>query len=254
MPLNVIVVLETFVAFVIAITVHGAAHTAVAALLGDSTGVARGRFSLRPGRQLAPIGTIVGLGLSFSTIGLGWGKPLDLDARRLRVGPNLGTILVAIAGPLVNALLGVGGAIALRYMPAHAELMLRYDMLCNSTIGLNLQQCLSPFQPGYLLRIEQFVFIFAITNLAIALLNIIPLYPLDGYHVLFALLPTRQAIPFRNFAPYMELILLVIFFVLPVLLQFAGLPSINPAGLLFTFALNLANSIASLKPLLFLAL
>ena len=110
--INVIVVVETFIAFILAVVIHEAAHAATAALLGDTTLAARRRLSLNPRRQLSAIGVIVAIAQSFNLYaGLGWGKTLEVDARRLRVGPNLGTILVALAGPVVNAIIGIGVAL-----------------------------------------------------------------------------------------------------------------------------------------------
>ena len=74
-------------------------------------------------------------------------------------------------------------------------------------------------QPGWLLYIMQFLIAFAVTSVGLALLNLIPLYPLDGYYILFAILPSGPAITYRNAIQYMELILLLILFLIPYLLQ-----------------------------------
>lgn len=246
--LNVIVVIETFVAFIIAVVIHEAAHAGVAALLGDSTLASRRRLTLNPRRQLSAIGVIVAIAQSFNLYaGLGWGKTLEVDARRLRVGPNLGTILVALAGPAVNAILGIGIAFGLNAIPG-------YDAIGNATNscagsgaapqGLFLQNCLSNLttQSAVELRLEQFALIFAVTNILIAILNLVPLHPLDGYHILFALLPNSQAISYRNAAPYMELILLVLLFVVPYLAQLIRLPFLDPAQWLLVAAQSIAAS------------
>lgn len=239
--MNVILIVETFVAFVIAVTLHEAAHAGMASLLGDSTAVSRGRLSLSPRRQMATVGTIVALVLSVSVpAGLGWGKPMEIDARRMRVGPNVGTILVALAGPAVNALLGIGLAATLHLIPSYGTLA-AHSALCGGS-GAFLQRCLSGAQPVYLLRLEQFGYIFAITNILLALLNLIPLYPLDGYHLLFALLPSGPAVAYRDFSRYMEVTLLAIFFVIPYLLLLLRIASISP-GLWFA---EWSNSIASI--------
>lgn len=220
-------VIEAFIAFVIALSVHEASHAFAARLLGDPIPASKGRLSLLPTRHMSAIGTIVAIVSSVrSAAGLGWGKPVDVDARRLRVGANVGTILVALAGPVVNVVLGLAVAAALHLIPGYDELTL-YEGACGQLSGGILQNCLSAAHPEYLLgagqswpvlRVEQFLIVFAVTNIGLALLNIIPLYPLDGYSVVFALLPTYPAIRYRNFIPYMELILLVIFFVVPLVL------------------------------------
>src|SRR5690349_8865476 len=222
MPFNVIWIVEVFIAFVIALALHESAHAATAAALGDSTPLSSGRFSLAPRRHMSAIGTIVAIVfamrplLAFPT-GLGWGKPVDVDARRLRVGPNFGLILVALAGPLVNALLGFAVLFGLRLLPGSSALQVSFERCFGSESGLALggqplQTCLSGAQNIAVLRVEQFLFAFAVSSIALAILNIIPLHPLDGYKILFALLPNRQAVRYRDFEPYMEFTLLVIFF------------------------------------------
>src|SRR4051812_44811892 len=116
--------IETFVAFILAIGLHEAAHAGMAALLGDSTPLSKGRLSLNPMRQMSAIGTIVAIVhcVVFPPAGLGWGKPVDVDARRLRVGPNFGLILVALAGPLFNLALGLGVAFLVTLIPGYNHL------------------------------------------------------------------------------------------------------------------------------------
>lgn len=253
--INAIVIVETFLAFVVAVTIHEAAHAGMAALLGDSSPMAAGRLSLSPRRQMAAIGTIAAIVFAFDYYGgLGWGRPVDVDARRLRVGPNFGLILVALAGPVVNAVLGVGILFGLRAIPGFGVLDAAYFARCGSFLGQNLQQCLAPVQSAPVLRIEQFLFALAVASIAIALVNLVPLHPLDGYKVVFALLPTGPALRWRSYEPYMELMLLVIFFVIPLVLGMARIP-VTPPGLFFiNTATNMAVSIAGQVQGLFLAL
>lgn len=258
MGINAIVIVEAFLAFIVAVTIHEAAHAGTAALLGDSGPVAAGRLSFSPRRQMATIGTIVAVVFAFgsggfTSGGLGWGRPVDVDARRLRVGANLGVILVALAGPVVNALVGVGILFGLRAMPGFGSLDETYSR-CGAFVGQSLQQCLAPAQSAPVLRVEQFLFALAVASLALALINLIPLHPLDGYKIVFALLPTRPALRWRSYEPYMELMLLVIFFVIPVILSMVRIP-MTPPGLFFLDAASsIANTIAGPVRDLFLAL
>ncbi|MFI5272998.1 MAG: site-2 protease family protein [Ktedonobacterales bacterium] len=245
--MNILVIVESFIAFVLAVTLHGAAQAVAAAALGDPSPAKDGRLTLAPRRQMAVVGTIVAIVYSFAwpaSAGLGWGRPLTVDARRLRVGPNLGLILVALAGPVVNLLLGVVIALGLGFLPGYLALD-GATLRCapGQLNGAALQQCFSAAQPAYLLRIDQFLFTFAVTNIVLALLNLIPLAPLDGYKILFALLPSPQAISFRRAEPYMELTLLIIFFVLPYLLGFLGIP-FSPGDLLISLARSVAGTFA----------
>lgn len=241
--MNVILVVETFVTFILAITIHEATHAAVASALGDHTPVAEGRLALAPRRQLATVGTIVGLVTSFSFGGLGWGRPVRYDSTRMRVGPNVGIFLVAISAPLVNFLLGVGVALLLTVMPGYSALGAQTDSCANAGLGVHLQTCLGSAQPAYLLRIEQFLFIFAVTNILLALLNLIPLHPLDGYKMLFAILPDQPAVSYRRYEGYMEFGLLVLFFALPYVLRYLGI-SFSPSFYFITWANNIAGHFA----------
>jgi Zn-dependent protease len=235
-----------FLAFVLALSIHGAVQAAMCALLGDAMPASKGRLSLLPTRHMTAIGTIVALVTSFSVLaGLGWGRPVEFDARRLRVGPNVGTILIALTGIVVDLILGLLAAAALRLIPGYDQLTTAI-FTCNiqgHSTGGALQGCLMDIQPGYVLRIEQFVIAFAITSILLGLLNLIPLYPLDGYHILFGLLPNSSAIRYRNWIPYMEFTLLVIFFVVPYLLRFFMI-AFDPAGLLADLARDIVGLVA----------
>jgi Zn-dependent protease len=246
--MNTLVIAETFLAFIIAVTLHEAAHAAAAGLLGDGSSWSAGRLSLNPRRQMAAVGSIVAITLSFGIplggmpVGLGWGKPVEIDTRRLRVGPDTGVFLVALAGPLFSLAMGFLFAVILRIMPGHQELALVSDRCAGA--GSILQACLSQAQPIWQLRVEQFVYMLAAANILLAVVNLIPLHPLDGYDMLFALLPNRPAVAYRDFKPYMELVLLVIFFLIPYLFGLMGLDFLNPGYWLGVLSQVGANLIA----------
>lgn len=260
--MNVIVIVETFIAFVIAVTLHEASHAAMAALLGDGSPGGAGRLSLNPRRQMAGIGTIVALTLCFgipvplgggiagllapaggAPVGLGWGRPVEPDTRRMRVGPDVGVFLIALTGPVFSLIMGLLFSILLHFAPNYNALTFS-TYRCVGESGALLQTCLGHAQPGWELRIEQFIFLLAATNILIAVLNLIPLYPLDGYHIVFAMLPNDPAVRFRNAQGYMEISLLALFFLLPVLLQFVGLDFLNPGYWLGQVSVWLAARIA----------
>lgn len=243
MVYNVILVVETFVTFILAITIHEATHAAMARALGDSTPVAEGRVALAPRRQMAAVGTIVGLVTSFSYGGLGWGRPVRYDSTRMRVGPNLGIFLVALSAPVVNFVIGLGVAALLTLFPGYSALGARADICSGAGVGAHLQSCLGTAQPAYLLRIEQFLFIFAVTNILLALINLIPLHPLDGYKMLFAILPDQPAVSYRRYEGYMEFGLLVLFFALPYVLRYLSI-GFSPSAYFITWANNIASHFA----------
>src|SRR5262249_14060818 len=178
--MNVILIVETFVAFVLAVTLHEATQAAVAAALGDPAPAGAGRLSLLPARQMAAVGTIVAIVYSFAfpfTAGLGWGRPVSVDARRLRVGPNFGLIVIALSGIALNLLLGLGIAFGLSLLPGYPLLDAR--LVSCQGIGGALQNCLSTVQPAAVLRLDQFLYTFSVTNVLVAIITIIPLHPPD---------------------------------------------------------------------------
>ena len=203
MTINVLLALMVIISFLLSIPLHEFGHALMASWLGDSTPRAEGRLSLSIPAHIDPLGTLMCVILAFQLvpIGLGWGKPVKADPWKMRVGANTGVLLVAIAGPIFSLLIGLVFALIVRFIP---------DSL---------------YVEPFLIRIPQFLLVFAVVNICLAIFNIIPLYPLDGYQVLYTLLPSRQAVQYAKSVPYGPLIILAIFFLLPFLAQFAGLAS-----------------------------
>jgi Zn-dependent protease len=211
MTINVVLAFMIIVSFLISIVLHEVGHSLIATWLGDPTARAEGRLSLSLRSHLDPLGTmlcvilaffpvLIGLtGLAAAPLGMGWGKPVKPDPWKLRGGPNAGTLLVALGGIFMNIIVGVLAAIVLRFLPA--------------SFGGN----------AFIIRIPQFVLTFASVNFCLAIFNLIPLYPLDGYQILYTLLPNRQAVGFSRSATYGPFIILIIIFLLPFLGQFSGL-------------------------------
>jgi len=207
-PINVILALMLIVSFLIAVVIHECGHALMASLLGDPTPRNEGRLSLSLREHLDPIGTVLAVILAFfpvaaGPISLGWGKPVKSDAWKLRGGPNVGTLLVALGGPIASLIVGLILAVVLRFL-------LVPSLLANVITA----------------HILQFLLVLASVNISLAIFNIIPLYPLDGYQILYTLLPSRQAIQYSRSAPYGPFIILAIIFLLPFLGQLSGLGSL----------------------------
>lgn len=143
---------------ILAVTVHECAHAWSANLLGDPTAKLAGRLTLNPLAHLDPLGTLMMVITALTGIGIGWGKPTPVRPYRLKFGSRLGNGIVAIAGPLSNIALAAVLGLLLRLIPTTAPLLR--------------------------LVLDSFV----LTNLFIAMFNLIPFPPLDGYSVLMALL------------------------------------------------------------------
>src|SRR5579859_6590820 len=202
--INVLLALMIVISFLAAIVLHEYSHALIALWLGDATPRAEGRLTLRLRPHIDPLGTLMCVILALQPgggFGLGWGQPVKPDPWKLRTGSNSGVLLVACAGIVASLLIG---------------------LLTAGIAGL-----VSPFLINNVLtvRILQLLLVFAIVNVSLAIFNLIPLYPLDGYQILYTLLPSRQAVQFSRSATYGPFIILLIFFVLPFIGQLAGTPN-----------------------------
>src|SRR5436305_9636662 len=98
---------------VVAIILHEIAHGWVALAFGDPTAKRKRRLSLNPLRHVDPVGTVI-LPLVLAVSGapvFGWAKPVPVVESRLR-NPRWHMMLVALAGPGMNLLLAIVGALA----------------------------------------------------------------------------------------------------------------------------------------------
>src|SRR5712692_3485510 len=119
-------IIYLLIALLVGLTIHEASHALIATALGDPTPKKMGRLSLNPLAHLDPYGTLMIL-----IVGLGWGKPVQIDAEKLKPGPKIGMALVAIAGPISNLLLAAVFAIPLRlhWLPLYDNIRIPLDFL-----------------------------------------------------------------------------------------------------------------------------
>lgn len=185
--LDPVIVFYFLISVLVAISVHECSHAWVANKLGDPTAKNAGRLSLNPFAHLHPLGT-----LSLLFLGLGWGKPVPVDASKLRPGPKVGMALVAMGGPLANIMTAAVISIPLR---------MRLPIFTPRRLGI------IPFPLSYGDLLSFIVWL----NLALAVFNMIPLAPLDGSRLLSLLLPARW---FAFVARYERYGLLLVLFLL----------------------------------------
>ncbi len=221
--INVILALMIIASFLLAVALHEVGHALMARWLGDRTPQAEGRQSLSLRSHIDPMGLLICVILAFQPIfafpvGFGWGKPVKADPWKMRVGANLGLFTVAIAGPIFSLLIGLLFAVIVRF----------------SLIYLPLNV--------FTLRVLQLLVVFASVNICLTLFNLIPLYPLDGYQIVYTLLPSKQAVQFAKSAPYGPFIILILFFFLPFLARLSSVgdfPLFRLAYYILYGALNL---------------
>lgn len=152
------------------VVIHEVAHGAVAERLGDPTARLLGRITLNPVRHLDPVGSVLVpllLALLPGGVVFGWAKPVPYDPRNLR-HPERDGALIALAGPLSNLCIALAFGVFARMLAASG----------GSALLLAL------------------VSVIILLNVSLAVFNLVPIPPLDGSKILYALLP-REAFAFR---------------------------------------------------------
>ncbi|MBI2622986.1 MAG: site-2 protease family protein [Candidatus Liptonbacteria bacterium] len=172
---------------VFSVVIHEVSHGAMAEKLGDPTARLLGRLTLNPIPHIDPIGSLllpaVLWFISGGTFIVGWAKPVPYNPWNLK-NPVSAAAKIAFAGPAANLALAVAFGIFLRF--AHA---------------LDASAPLLAFF-GLIVQI----------NILLAVFNLVPLPPLDGSKVLYALLPrTNQGAAIITFLERNGMILLLVF-------------------------------------------
>ena len=189
-------VAQIFIAFFVllfSLTVHESAHAWTADRLGDPTARLLGRVSLNPWVHADLFGTIV-FPLFAMLAGpaiplIGWAKPVPVTVRRLR-HPRRDDVLVTLAGPASNLMLALAAALALRLLPVSPV-----------TLG----------EPNVSVPVAALLSRTLQLNVFLAVLNMIPIPPLDGGHLLTALLPRTLGVRFDTLLrPYGFILLLAL--------------------------------------------
>ncbi len=156
-----------FVPFLFALCFHEFAHGLVAKWRGDNTAEQMGRLTLNPMAHADIVGTFI-LPISAIVFGIplffGWAKPVPVNTRNLK---NIRTDMfwIALAGPLSNVFLAVISTLVMM-------ILVRYNLM-------------GEFAKPIMSLLQMFV----LTNLFLAIFNILPLHPLDGGKVLARFLP-----------------------------------------------------------------
>lgn len=151
---------------IISLSLHEYAHAWMADRLGDPTPRLQGRLTPNPMAHIDPIGFLM-----IFIIHFGWGKPVITNPRYFR-DPVKWDFLVAMAGPGANLILAFLGAVIMMVYSKLTWIPSAYDILQNPDIVLH------------------FWLLFTTINISLAVFNLLPIYPLDGYRFIKIISPS----------------------------------------------------------------
>ncbi len=182
LPLLLLEFIPLSLIVLVVLPVHEMAHGYVAYRLGDPTAKNMGRLTPNPLAHLDPIGTLM-----IFLLGFGYAKAVPVNPYNFR-NPKTGMALTALAGPVSNLLMAV--------------------------LAVGLYRLLSFFiTSAYVNSILYWmlILVFASVNVGLAVFNLLPIPPLDGYRILSVILPDRWIYLIGRYENY--LIILVMFLI-----------------------------------------
>lgn len=165
---------------IIALTVHEASHAFVAYKSGDLTAKAYGRLTLNPFKHMDPVGTVL-----LFLVGFGWAKPVPINRANFKRGKR-DFFWVSSAGILSNIVLAF--------------------------ISVPLMLLVSKFLYGsnfFFDFLYYFLYFSVFYNISLAIFNLLPFYPLDGFNIVLSL--SRRETGYIRFNMQYGNILLIIF-------------------------------------------
>lgn len=160
----------TLIVLLTAMPVHECAHGWVAHKLGDDTAYYQGRINLNPFTHLDPMGSLMLL----VTQRFGWAKPVPVNPRNFnnKISMRAGMALTSLAGPTANVLLAL-------------VVMVVYKLIALFAFSGQTQ----PAEAVFVLM--QIFSVMISINLSLAVFNLLPIPPLDGYHILSYFIPAK---------------------------------------------------------------
>ena len=165
--MSVVSIIMIFAIILLSMTVHEAMHAFMGYFLGDNTAKIEGRLTLNPLKHIDPFMTIL-LPLTMALLGgpvFGGAKPVPFNPNRVRYG-EWGAAMVALAGPLTNlfiAFLAFGIGVLMGVVS-------NGGLVASSFLGSVIAMTVS-------------------VNLGFFVFNMLPVPPLDGSRLLYALAP-----------------------------------------------------------------
>jgi Zn-dependent protease len=206
--------LITLPGVLLALSIHECAHGWVAERCGDDTARYMGRITLNPMKHIDPMGFLCML-----LVGFGWAKPVPVNPIKYK-NYRADDLKVSLAGITANLCLFFVCFIAMSAIFIGALSKLGYG----SSLGMNDEFAAVVFRSAYAMSeaviepafgkavsvLYQMIVNCMFINLSLAVFNLIPLPPLDGYHVLNDLALKQDVFAARKTAQYGTMALLVL--------------------------------------------
>lgn len=178
------------VAIMIGMTAHEWAHGYVAYKNGDMTAKFMGRLSLNPLKHFDPIGFLM-----LAVVGFGWAKPVPIDSSNFR-NQRKGVLTTSLAGVIMNLFIG---------------------LLCIALLAIQfaITKAVGGFSNEVARRVFQifyYIFMYTMTiSFTLMAFNILPIFPLDGFHVLecFVRYDNKYCVFMRKYGMFVLLALLL---------------------------------------------
>lgn len=165
--------------------IHEYAHALIAYKLGDETARLSGRLTLNPMAHLNPIGALMIL-----LVGFGYAQPVPVNVSNVKMkNKKLAMGIIALAGPVSNLIMAL------------ISMLIMFILLSVTT------------DPGLItLAFIVFFRFTAIININLAVFNLLPVPPLDGSRILFAVLPTKYYFSIMKYERYIMIGIMVLLF------------------------------------------
>ena len=174
----------------ISLSVHESAHGYVSYKLGDPTARNLGRITLNPLKHFDIFGFIC-----MVVARVGWAKPVPVNPRYYK-NPRVGMALTAAAGPVSNLLLGFIGVFG-------SELTYRWALDVTFSGG----------DATLAITVFNFFYYFALSNISLAVFNLIPVPPFDGSRIVYVFLPPKYYFGIMKYERYIMLAVLVLVYI-----------------------------------------
>lgn len=180
------------VIILLCLPLHECAHGLAAKLLGDDTAEREGRLTLNPFSHIDLFGAI-----AMALCGIGWAKPVPVNLSRCRkTSIRTANVIVSLAGPLANLLM------ALVFMIAYKLITVGYIKSASVSGDVSNVDTVA--------SIVSALGQIAAINVMLAVFNMLPIPPFDGYHVLSSFLPAKWVYAIESRAQIINMVMMIL--------------------------------------------